>query len=128
MDKNIIDTKSLCIGLTVCIGGKPVTVKSPEALYSIMARNVRCVGIPITEGFLTENGFVLRGKTYILKIHGNEITARPDRGVFRFHITGEPLHDGFLCPTASDNYRFVHELQNACLLCRTKVDWKFPDA
>ena len=116
------------MGLTVCIEGRPRTLKSPEALAMVATGRIMCTGIPITEEFLAVNGFERKGKTHILKTFGNEIIAKPDRGAFRFHIIGEPLHEGFLCPTASDNYRFVHELQNACLLCRMKVDWKFPDA
>ena len=122
-----INPEHLSMGLTVSVNGTPVTIETPETLNALISGEIPCHGIRITERFLKLNGFEQKGKKLILKTHGNEISVSRMMHHYRIHIWGEPLHDGFYCPSFEDYIVHVHELQTACRLCRVIKTWIIPE-
>lgn len=114
-------------GTTVKIDGKAVTIDDPQLVKELMNGEKPCYGIKITEKFLLQNGFTLKGKTFILLHLGNTIKARRMMGHFRFQIFGEPLHENMHAPYHEDFIYHVHHLESICRTCRISKKWTIPE-
>lgn len=74
------------------------------------------VSIPLTPEILEKNGFVLRGKTYILKWRGAEIHWRKTDGYASITAPNNLKLEGW-CSISNGYFCYVHILQHALRLC-----------
>ena len=72
--------------------------------------------IPLTEEILAKNGFVLRGKTYILIWRGVEIHWRKTDGYASITAPNNLKLEGW-CSISNGYFCYVHILQHALRLC-----------
>lgn len=72
--------------------------------------------IPLTTEILEKNGFVLRGKTYILKWRGAEIHWRKTDGYASITAPNNLKLEGW-CSISNGYFCYVHILQHALRLC-----------
>ena len=72
--------------------------------------------IPLTAEILEKNGFVLRGKTYILKWRGADIHWRKTDGYASITAPNKLKLEGW-CSISNGYFCYVHTLQHALRFC-----------
>lgn len=80
------------------------------------SRDIQVKPIPLTPEILEKNGFVLRGKTYILKWRGADIHWRKTDGYASITAPNNLKLEGW-CSISNGYFCYVHILQHALRLC-----------
>ena len=80
------------------------------------SRDIQVKPIPLTAEILEKNGFVLRGKTYILKWRGADIHWRKTDGYASITAPNNLKLEGW-CSISNGYFCYVHILQHALRLC-----------
>lgn len=80
------------------------------------SRDLQVKPIPLTGEILEKNGFVLRGKTYILKWRGADIHWRKTDGYASITAPNNLKLEGW-CSISNGYFCYVHILQHALRLC-----------
>ena len=79
------------------------------------SRDIQVKPIPLTAEILAKNGFVLRGKTYILKWRGADIHWRKTDGYASITAPNNLKLEGW-CSISNGYFCYVHILQHALRL------------
>ena len=114
-----METKELMIGDKVMV---KVLSQIPDTyvLHTWTAydysRDIQVKPIPLTPEILEKNGFVLRGKTYILKWRGADIHWRKTDGYASITAPNNLKLEGW-CSISNGYFCYVHILQHAQRLC-----------
>lgn len=80
------------------------------------SRDIQVKPIPLTPEILKNNGFVLRGKTYILKWRGADIHWRKTDGYASITAPNNLKLEGWRS-ISNGYFCYVHTLQHALRLC-----------
>ena len=80
------------------------------------SRDLQVKPIPLTAKILEKNGFVLRGKTYILKWRGADIHWRKTDGYASITAPNNLKLEGW-CSISNGYFCYVNILQHALRLC-----------
>ena len=80
------------------------------------SRDIQVKPIPLTPEILEKNGFVLHGKTYILKWRGADIHWRKTDGYASITAPKNLKLEGW-CSISNGYFCYVHILQHALRLC-----------
>ena len=114
-----METKELMIGDKVMV---KVLSQIPDTyiLHTWTAndysRDIQVKPIPLTAEILEKNGFVLHGKTYILKWRGADIHWRKTDGYASITAPNNLKLEGW-CSISNGYFCYVHILQHALRLC-----------
>ena len=129
-----METKELMIGDWIRYSPKSISLNNnygglyraegvSQDTISLGTKNYRFVvsdkeidSIPLTPEILEKNGFVLHGKTYILKWRGAEIHWRKTDGYASITAPNNLKLEGW-CSTSNGYFCYVHILQHALRLC-----------
>ena len=114
-----METKELMIGDKVMVkvlSQIPYTYILHTWTANDYSRDIQVKPIPLTAEILEKNGFVLHGKTYILKWRGADIHWRKTDGYASITAPNNLKLEGW-CSISSGYFCYVHILQHALRLC-----------
>ena len=113
-----MDTKELMIGDMVMVkvlSQIPDTYVLHTWTANDYSRDLQVKPIPLTAEILEKNGFVLHGKTYILKWRGADIHWRKTDGYASITAPNNLKLEGW-CSISNGYFCYVHILQHALRL------------
>ena len=114
-----METKELMIGDKVMVkvlSQIPDTYVLHTWTANDYSRDLQVKPIPLTPEILEKNGFILHGKTYILKWRGADIHWRKTDGYASITAPNNLKLEGW-CSISNGYFCYVHILQHALRLC-----------